>query len=124
MLHGAVQVDGVLHVDQQGVGPGVGEGVEVAVGLGDHQVDLQGQARDGPQRLHDHGAHADVRHEVAVHDVHVDAVGAGGLGLADLLAQPGEVGGQDRRRQLDGDSHVSVLAACVSRAAAARSRNH
>jgi hypothetical protein len=34
---------------------------------------------------------------VAVHDVEMDPVGAGGGDRANLLAEPGAVGGQDRR---------------------------
>ena len=34
---------------------------------------------------------------MAVHHVDVDPVGAGLVDRADLLAEPGEIGGQDRR---------------------------
>src|SRR4051812_43896919 len=43
---------------------------------------------------------------MTVHHVHVNAVGPTGLGLADLLAQPGEIRGQDGRSELDrGTAH-------------------
>ena len=38
---------------------------------------------------------------MAVHDVDVDPVGAGLVDRAHLLAEPGEIGGQDR----GGDDH-------------------
>ena len=40
----------------------------------------------------------DRRDEVTVHHVDVEQPGAGGHHLVDLCAQPGEVGGEDRRR--------------------------
>ena len=55
-------------------------------------VDLLGE------RVDDERAHADRRHEVAVHDVDVDRARAGVEHGGDLLAEAGEVGGQDRRR--------------------------
>jgi len=48
--------------------------------------------------LDDDRAHGDRRHEVTVHDVDVDDLGAGGEDRADLLAEPCEVGAEDRRR--------------------------
>jgi len=38
----------------------------------------------------------DVGHEVPVHHVQVDPVGPGPLGLGHMLAQAGDVGGEDR----------------------------
>ena len=69
-----------------------------------------GLARVRPKRLHHRRADGEVGHEMAVHDVDVDPVGAGLVDRADFLAELGEVGGQDRRgderarpwRRLDG----------------------
>ena len=47
------------------------------------------------------GPEGEVRHEAAVHHVPLDAVDAGRLEGGDLLAQPGEVGREHRRRDLD-----------------------
>jgi len=43
------------------------------------------------------GPDRDVGHEVSVHDVHMDPVGAGRVDGAHLLAELGEVGGEDGR---------------------------
>ena len=51
------------------------------------------------QRGDDRRPDREVRDEVAVHDVDVEQVGLGGHAV-DLVAEPGEVGGEDRRRQL------------------------
>ena len=47
------------------------------------------------------GPDRDVRHEVAVHHVDVDPVGAGALDRRDLVGEAAEVGRQDRRRDHD-----------------------
>ena len=48
-----------------------------------------------PQRLHDVRADGDVGHEMAVHHVDMDPVGAGVIDRAHLFAQPGKIGGQN-----------------------------
>src|SRR6266446_1239841 len=63
---------------------------------------------DGVQ---DREAHADVRHEAAVHHVDVDLVGAGRLHARDLLGEDAEVGGQDRGRDPHGHPYITRGAA-------------
>ena len=50
----------------------------------------------------DVGPEGEVGHELAVHDVPLDAVDAGLLERAELVAQLGEVGGEHGRGDLDG----------------------
>ena len=64
-----------------------------------HQVGIQGQVGVGLKALNDHGAEGDVGDEPAIHDVQMDIVGACFGSFGDLLAQPGEVGGEDGRGQ-------------------------
>ena len=45
---------------------------------------------------------------MAVHDVDMDPVGAGGIDRAHLLAELGEVGGQDRRRDDERAMHFNL----------------
>ena len=66
--------------------------LEVAIGLGDHQVRLEREPGHPPERADDHRPDRDVRDEMSVHDVHVDAVGARCLDFGDLLAQAREIG--------------------------------
>ena len=80
--------------------------MEQLVGVGDHQVRLEHHVDVLAARGDDVRAEGEVRNEVAVHHVPLDAIDAGLLeGLA-LLAQAGEVCWQDRWNDLDGSGHV------------------
>ena len=57
----AVQMRPGFRVEADEVGAGLGEGREVGVGRGDHQVDVEGDGAVPAQRLHHHRAEADVR---------------------------------------------------------------
>ena len=72
----AMQVRQHLDVDRHHVRAGVDERLEVAIGLADHQVHVERQRRGLAQRLHDRHADGDVRHEVSVHHVDVNLIGA------------------------------------------------
>ena len=49
------------------------------------------------QGLHDQGADRDVGHETSIHHVHMDPVSPGGIHSPHVLAQPGEIGRENRR---------------------------
>ena len=96
-LERAVDVGSRLRMDADDVGARAREGFEVGIRGSDHQVhveDLRRVRADGP---HDVGAHGDVRDEMAVHHIDMDPVASRLIDGADLLAEPGEIGGQDRR---------------------------
>lgn len=97
----------VMHGDA--VRAGLRERIEIRIDGGDHQMDVERLGGDAAHRLHDRGAERDVGHEMPVHDVDMDPVGAGRIDGADLLTQFGEVGGQDRGGDADG-LHECVLA--------------
>ena len=82
------------------VRPGLGELLDVTIGLLDHQVDVD-RATRVVDEVRDRGRHQrpdrDGRDEVTVHHVDVDEARAGGHHLLDLRAEPREVGGEDRR---------------------------
>ena len=75
LLHGPVQVDGALLVDDQRIRAGLGEGLEELVRVFDHQVNFQRQLRHRPEALDDRRTEGQVGNEVAVHHVHVNAIG-------------------------------------------------
>ncbi len=84
-----------LDVDGHAVGAGLGESGEVGIGRRDHQVDVERLLRMWPDRLHHARPDGDVGHEMAVHDVDMDPVGAGGVDGVHFLAETGEIGGQN-----------------------------
>ena len=103
---------------QVGAGPDIG--LHPALGLLDHEVHVEGEAGPLPDGLDDGRADGEVGDEVAVHHVHVEQVRAARLHARDGLAERGEVGGQDARR--DAGHALTILAAAgAPRAIAARS---
>ena len=58
-----------------------------------------------PGRRDHVGAEREVRDELAVHHVPLDQVDAGGFECGDLVAELGEVGGEDGRGDLDRAGH-------------------
>ena len=101
-LHGTVKVHARLHVDGDDVRPRPDEVFQVAVGLLNHQVNVQQHAPaagNGLQGLDNERPNGNVGDEVAVHHVHVQPLHPGVNGLVHLLAQAGEVSRQNGRRQ-------------------------
>ena len=74
---------------------GLGEVVQVALRLDDHQVHVQRQPGAAPGSLHQQRSDGDVGHEAAVHHVHVDAVRPRLVHLGDLLSENAEVRGEN-----------------------------
>ncbi len=96
---GAIHVVAGLGVEADPVGAGIGEHAHQVVHGPHHQVHVDdGVDAALAQRLAHQRAHRQVGHVVVVHDVEVDDVGAGLEHRLDFLAEAGEVGGQDRRR--------------------------
>jgi len=71
--------------------------LEIRVGRRDHQVGVEDFLAVRAHRLDDVGAVGNVGNEMPVHHVEVDPVSPCGIDGADLLAQSGEIGSQDRR---------------------------
>src|SRR5689334_14971726 len=61
-------------------------------------MDVEGLFGMGPQRLHHLGSDGDVGHEMTVHDIDMDPVGARRLDSLYFRAQLGKIGGENRRR--------------------------
>ena len=96
-LQRAMHVRAGLDVNRDDVSAGLGEGGEERIGRRDHQMDVEGFLGVRAQRLHHIRPDRDVGHEVAVHHVNMDPVGAGGVDRAHLLAELREVGGENGR---------------------------
>jgi hypothetical protein len=97
-----------LDMDGDDVRAGLRERFEIGIAGRDHQVHVECFCGVRPQGLHHVGADGDVRHEMPVHHVDVDIVRARPVDRAYFLAQFGEIGGQDRRRNLERTGHFRV----------------
>ncbi len=90
-----------LRVEGDIAGAGLGEIGDNAIHRLDHEmhVDIRANAVLA-QRLAHQRTDGQVRHVVIVHDIEVDHVGAGREHVVHLLAEPGEIGGENRWRNL------------------------
>ena len=91
-----LQVRHGLDVHADGGGARVDEGVEVAIGGLDHQVDVDRERRRAPDGFDDDGTERDVRHEAPVHHVDVHEPGTAALDGLHGVGEMGEVGGEHR----------------------------
>ena len=91
-----------LGVHDDRVSAGSREGFEVGVGRRDHQVHVEGLVRVRAHRRDDRRPEGDVGHEMPIHHVEVEHVGAGRRHRAHFGAEHREVGGQDGRQDLQG----------------------
>ena len=53
------------------------------------EMDIDRNSRHLPHPFDDDGANGDVRHEVAVHDIDMEPVGAGGFDSLDFVLESG-----------------------------------
>ena len=90
------RVVGGLGVEGDVVGARLGVRRCPAVGVLDHQMAIHRNVAGGQQTFHHRQPDRQVRHEMCVHHVDVQPVGAFDGG--GLVGQPGEIGGQYRRR--------------------------
>ncbi len=79
-------------LDEQMIGPRLGEGGKIALWLDDHQMHVERLRRRATDGLENDRANRQVRHEAAVHHIDVNPVGAGSLNRANFFAQSGEIG--------------------------------
>ncbi len=83
---GAVQVRAGLLMDQDVVGAGADELGGVLIGVGNHEVNVQLEARNLADGLDHRDSDADIGDEVAIHDIDVQEASAGALDLGDFIA--------------------------------------
>jgi hypothetical protein len=74
------------------VGAGIGKGINIAFGLGNHQMNVKQQFRVRPQGFDNAGTNCQVGHEMAVHYIDMDQVGSGPVKGSDLFSQTTEIG--------------------------------
>ena len=83
--------------------------VDEKIGIRDHQVRLQRQARHPPQRADDRRSHRKIGHEMSVHHVDVDAVRSGTLSLGHLIAQRAKSAARIDGASFTASGHVAPL---------------
>jgi hypothetical protein len=76
-----------------------------AIDRRDHQMHVEDFPGHRPDRRHHRRTESDVGHEMPVHHVDMDPVGARFIDRAHLLAEPGEIGGEDGRRDMKRTGH-------------------
>ena len=101
MLKRAMDMRPGFGMHRDAVGAGLGEGFQIGIHRRDHQMHVERLFGVGPKRLHHRRSDGDVGHEMAVHHIDMDEIGARRLDRLDLRAQPGKIGRQDRRRDSD-----------------------
>src|SRR5262249_3748905 len=69
--------------------------IQEEVWIRDHEMGFEGQRSQLSKRLHDRGSHRNVGHEMAVHDVDVNAVGTCLNRLVNLCRKMAEVRGEN-----------------------------
>ena len=93
-----VQVAVGLDVNLQSLRTGLDERFQIKVRTRHHEVDVAVEAGRGAPRERDNiGPEREVRHEVRVHDVEVQGLGARRLGPQDLVGETTEVRREQRR---------------------------
>src|SRR4051794_16176401 len=85
-----------LRMYRNDVRAGLGERVEERIDRRNHQMDVERFGCVRAKRLHDRWTDRDVGYEVTVHHIDMNPVGARLVDRAHFLAEPGEVGGEDR----------------------------
>ena len=82
-----------------------GERLELLIGRLNHEMRFERQAGVLAGRRHDVGPERDVGHELTVHDVPLDPVGARRLQRGDLVPETGEISRQHRGHNEDRAAH-------------------
>ena len=87
-----------LGMNRDVIAAGLGERLQIRIAWRNHQMRVEYLFRMRAHRLDDVGAVGNVGDEMPVHHIEVDPVGAGRIDGAYFLAQSGEIGSQNRRR--------------------------
>jgi hypothetical protein len=87
-----------LDMHGDGIRAGLEETRQIMIGMLDHEMNIERELRQFAHRGDKSGPKGNIVHEMAVHDVEMEPVGAGFLGAPDFAAELGEVRGEDGRR--------------------------
>jgi len=73
------------------IGPSFAKRGDIGIDGSDHQVHVERFYAVWPERLHHAGADRQIRHEMTVHNVDMNVVGASLVDCSDLFTKSGEV---------------------------------
>ena len=97
LLRVALRICAGIRMHGNPIGAGLDKLRRVLVRIGDHQVNVHRNNRDLTHPFDNDRANGDVRHEVAVHDIDVQPIGAGRFDSLDFVFETAEIRGQNRR---------------------------
>jgi len=66
------------------------------VGIGHHEVSIQGHGGNPSQRRNHRWTEGQIRYKVTIHQIEVEEIGTGRLNIGDLSLESGEIGRQQR----------------------------
>ncbi|MMZ63282.1 hypothetical protein D1872_255270 [compost metagenome] len=90
-MNNAVQVHASLGVHGNHMSACFGERRNILLGLLDHQVHVQRQIGQRRNRPHDEGPERQIRHKMAVHDVHMEPIRSRALHVGYFFAELGKI---------------------------------
>jgi hypothetical protein len=79
-------------MDGQIIRTGRGKVGKKGIGIGNHQVNVEGKLGYFLQGFNDRGAYRQIWHEMAIHDVNVQQIRSASLDRGHLVGQAGKVG--------------------------------
>ncbi len=100
-LNGPVDMRPRLDMGGDHIGPRLGIGLDIGIDGRDHQVHVHEGRNMRAKGFDRGGAEGQVRHEMPVHHIDMDPIGALGFDRADLGAEIGEIGRENRGGNLD-----------------------
>ncbi len=86
-MQGPIQIPADLLMHAHAIRTRLDENRSVGVRVLDHQMMIQFDVREPPDGFSNRRAHCEIRHEMTVHDVHMDHLGARFFHAPDFLAQ-------------------------------------
>ena len=92
-----MQMGASFGVHREDVGPQIGKGLDVPVGVDNHQVHVQRLLGMSSNGLHHGHAKTDVGHKHAVHHIEVEPMRIGGIDPFHIALKVGKIGGEKRR---------------------------
>src|SRR5262245_56803925 len=102
-----MQVRANFLTDDNHISSSLSKGFNIILGIRNHQMGFERCLSAAPYSFDDQRPHRNVRNEVTIHNVDLDAPGTSRFGFAYLFTETSEICGQDRRNDLN-HSHLPL----------------